>query len=89
MIKVDISIALFLYLFVTAVFVLIIWSFFDFGTKMKTYSSDEKYIWYCSICSHTYIDSRHDDISRCPRCGSYNQREGCGDRVGDKEELTV
>jgi hypothetical protein len=74
MIKVDLSTALFLYLFSTAVVVLILWSFFDFGTKLKTFSSEEKYIWHCSICAHTYIDSRHENISQCPRCGSYNQK---------------
>jgi uncharacterized paraquat-inducible protein A len=74
MIKLDISIALFIYLFFTAVLLLIMWFFVDFGTKMKTFSSDEKHIWHCDICSCTYIDSRHDEISRCPRCGSYNQR---------------
>lgn len=74
MIKLDISVALFLYLFFSAIFILILWSFVDFGTKLKTYSSDEKYIWHCSICSYNYIDSRHDDISTCPRCGSYNER---------------
>ncbi len=78
MIKVDISTALFLYLLFTAVFVLAIWSFIDFGTKLKTFSSDEKYIWHCAICALTYIDSRHDEISKCPRCFSYNQRNrGC------------
>ncbi|MFH1665475.1 MAG: hypothetical protein ABIA77_04940 [Candidatus Omnitrophota bacterium] len=76
MIKLDISIALFIYLFFSAVAVLIIWSFFDLGIGLKTFSSDEKYIWHCSICTLTYIDSRHDDISRCPRCGSYNQKTG-------------
>jgi uncharacterized paraquat-inducible protein A len=74
MIKVDLSTALFLYLFFTAVSILIAWSFFDFGIKLKNFGSEEKYIWHCSICAHTYIDSRHDNISRCPRCGSYNQR---------------
>jgi len=75
MIKMDLSVALFLYLFLTTVFILLVWSFVDFGTKLKTYSSDEKYIWHCSICSNTYIDSMHDDISKCPRCSSYNQRD--------------
>lgn len=74
MIKMDISVAIFLYLLFSVVFILAIWSFIDFGTKLKTYSSDEKYIWHCSICSHTYIDSVHDDISKCPRCDSFNQR---------------
>jgi len=74
MIKIDISTALFLYLLFSAVAILIAWSFFDFGTKLKNYSSEEKYIWHCNICGNTYIDSRHDDISQCPRCGSYSER---------------
>jgi hypothetical protein len=74
MIKLDISMALFIYLLFTAVLLLLIWAFLDFGTKLKTYSSDEKYIWHCTICASTYVDSRHDDISKCPRCGSYNQK---------------
>ncbi len=82
MIKVDISMALFLYLLFSAVFILVVWSFFDFGTKLKTFSSDEKYIWHCSICANTYIDSRHDEISKCPRCNSYNQKIGMEDLQG-------
>ena len=74
MIKLDISMALFFYLLGTAVVLLILWAFFDFGTKLKSFASDEEYIWHCSICSHTYVDSRHDEVSKCPRCGSYNQR---------------
>lgn len=74
MIKVDISTGLFIYLLATAVFILVIWSFFDFGTKLKTFSSEEEHIWHCTICSYTYIDSKNEEISTCPRCGSYNQR---------------
>ncbi|MCK5451420.1 MAG: hypothetical protein KAI70_06610 [Candidatus Omnitrophica bacterium] len=74
MIKMDISMVLFLYLLSTAVFLLLIWSFFDFGTKLKTFSSDEKYVWHCPICTLTYVDSKNDEISNCPRCGSYNQK---------------
>jgi len=74
MIKVSIATALFLYLFLSAVVILIIWSFFNFGTKLKTFSSDEKHIWRCSICALTYVDSKHDVVSKCPRCESYNQR---------------
>jgi len=74
MIKLDISMALFFYLLFTTVAILFLWSFFDFGTKLKTFNSDEKYIWHCTICTLTYIDSRHDEVSKCPRCGSFNQR---------------
>jgi len=74
MIKVDISTALLIYLLGSVVAVLVAWIFLNFGTKMKNFSSEEKYIWNCSICTHTYIDSRNDEISKCPRCGSYNER---------------
>ena len=74
MIKMDISTVLFLYIFFTAVLVLAAWSFFDLGRRLKTFGSEEKYIWHCTICANTYIDSRHDELSLCPRCKSYNQR---------------
>ncbi|MBD3380474.1 MAG: hypothetical protein GF408_08455 [Candidatus Omnitrophica bacterium] len=74
MVKLDISMALFFYLLFTAVFMLIVWSFFDLGTGLKSYGSDEKYIWHCPICAYNYIDSRNEEISVCPRCKSYNQR---------------
>ncbi len=74
MIKLDISVAIFLYLFFTAIVLLVLWCFFDLGTKLKTFSSDEEYIWHCAICAFTYVDSTRDDISKCPRCASFNQR---------------
>jgi len=76
MIKIDISTALFLYLFFSVIIVLIAWLFMDFGIRLSTFSSEEKYIWHCTICTHTYIDSRNDEISVCPRCHSYIERAG-------------
>lgn len=78
MIRLDISTALFLYLFFTVIVILAVWFFFDFGTQLKMFFSDEKFIWHCSICSNNYVDSRNDEFSRCPRCGSYNQRDPAG-----------
>ena len=74
MIKIDISTALFLYLFFSVITVLVAWLFMDFGIRLSTFSSEEKYIWHCTICTHTYIDSRNDEISICPRCHSYIER---------------
>ena len=74
MIKLDMTTALFLYLFFSVFLVLIAWIFLNFGTKQKTFSSEEKYIWHCSICGYTYIDSHHDEISQCPKCGSYIEK---------------
>ncbi len=86
MVRIDISTALFIYLFISVIVVFLAWVFFDFGTGMKTFSSEEKYIWHCSICTHTYIDSRHDEISKCPRCGSYIERGGFKAR---RQQLTT
>lgn len=86
MIKLDISMALFFYLLFTAIIMLVLWSFFDFGVKLKTFSSDERYLWHCSICANTYIDSRHDDISKCPFCDSFNERINIEDVVPKRGE---
>ena len=74
MIKLDMSTALFLYLFFSVFLVLLAWMFLNFGTKQKTFSSEEKHIWHCSICALTYVDSKREVVSKCPRCDSYNQR---------------
>ncbi len=83
MINLDISTALFLYLFFSVIMLLAAWFFLDFGIKLKMFVSDEKYIWHCPICSNNYIDSLSEELSECPRCGSYNQRaveNGASDR---------
>jgi len=74
MIKLDISTVIFVYLFFSVVVILVVWFFFNFGTRMKMFVSDEKYIWHCSICSNNYVDSRSEEFSECPRCGSYAER---------------
>ena len=89
MIKADISTVVFLYILLSVVVVLIAWLFLDFGTKLKTYSSDEKYIWHCNICVNTYIDSKSGEISKCPRCGSYIEKKNIfrtSDSKRQKEE---
>ena len=42
---------------------------------MKRYlPKDIDYIWKCSVCAHIYVDSKHEGMSTCPLCGSYNKR---------------
>lgn len=75
MINLDLSMLLFLYLFFSTLLLLIAWSFLDFGTKMKTFTQDEKFLWHCDICDYNYIDSMSEHISKCPRCGSYTEKQ--------------
>jgi rubrerythrin len=37
-----------------------------------------EHIWKCSVCFNDYVDSKHEDISVCPVCGSYNKKEEKG-----------
>jgi len=73
MIRLDFTFAIALYVGFFAVGLLFIWVFLDRG-KFRKYSSDNKFVWHCNICTHVYIDSTHEYISTCPRCGSYLKR---------------
>ena len=42
--------------------------------RNKELSLDSRFIWFCSICSYTYVNTREEVISLCPRCGSYNKK---------------
>lgn len=79
MIKLDISQVIFIYIVSSAIIILVIWIFSEY-TKDKSKHIDTDttadFIWSCSICLNKYIDSKHEEISVCPVCGSYNKKEG-------------
>ena len=75
MISIDFSTAVSVYLFILISAVLLVWLLAKIQ-KDKNLSLDPKFIWFCSICTYTYINTKEDLISTCPRCGSYNKREG-------------
>ena len=75
MLKLDISQAVFLYLLFSVIGVLILWIFFEEKLKFIYFSEEDTYIWQCDICTYTYVDSVNRDISKCPRCGSFNMRK--------------
>ncbi|RLB76781.1 MAG: hypothetical protein DRH15_12150 [Deltaproteobacteria bacterium] len=76
MIKVDISVVLTFYLAFTLISILFLWLNTEYVNKGKSKRIEtERYFWVCSICTYTYVDSKHKDISICPRCGSYNKKE--------------
>ncbi|OGX14905.1 MAG: hypothetical protein A2166_03410 [Omnitrophica WOR_2 bacterium RBG_13_41_10] len=73
MIKIDFSLAITLYLFIFINIILVFWLFCR-KEKDKKLSLDPRYIWFCSVCTYTYINTKEDVISTCPRCGSYNKK---------------
>ena len=76
MIRLDISTLVFFYTLFSAAIVLVIWLFSGYRTARRgTVNKEADYIWRCSVCYHPYIDSKDDQMSICPLCGSYNKKE--------------
>jgi hypothetical protein len=73
MINLDFYSAVALYIFFILNIIFLIWLFAK-KEKDKDLSLDPKFIWFCSVCSYTYINTKEEVISNCPRCGSYNKK---------------
>jgi len=74
MIKVELSLAIALYLIVSVIGILLVWVFYEKRSGLRRINPEEKFVWQCSICTFFYVDSQNDEFSVCPRCGSYNAR---------------
>lgn len=74
MINLDFSLAIALYTVFVLVAVLSVWMF-NKKEKKKDQTLDPRFIWFCSVCTYTYINTKQDKISTCPRCGSYNRKD--------------
>jgi ribosomal protein L37AE/L43A len=74
MIKVDITTAIFLYLMSALGVVFILWIFYEKKAVLPKFVREEADVWECSICTYTYVDSTHHEISQCPQCKSYNKK---------------
>lgn len=74
MISLDFYLAIAIYIFLVIIIILAIWLFAKRG-KDKDLPLDAKFIWFCSVCTYTYINTKEEFISLCPRCGSYNKKQ--------------
>ncbi len=74
MLKLDVSSAVFLYLMSTLLVIFVMWIFFERKVVLPKFVREEADVWECAICSYTYVDSTHHEISQCPQCKSYNKK---------------
>jgi len=74
-IKLDISVALFLYLFFTVIVTFALWIWLERDSKVNAFKVSRENVWQCSVCSYVYTDTKNEDFSRCPRCRSINKKE--------------
>ncbi|MFH0732246.1 MAG: hypothetical protein V2A72_04925 [Candidatus Omnitrophota bacterium] len=75
MIRLELSTAVAIYTFVTVIGIFLLWIFIGREKKVSQYTSQKKDVWQCSICTFTYVDTKHEVISKCPQCGSFNKKE--------------
>jgi len=73
MINIDFSLAISLFFIFFISLILVIW-LLSKKQKGKDLSLEDRFIWFCSVCTYTYINTKEDTISVCPRCGSYNKK---------------
>ncbi|MFA5118055.1 MAG: hypothetical protein WC695_04275 [Candidatus Omnitrophota bacterium] len=71
MIRIDFSLAITFYLLLPLAVIFILW-LKRVKHKEKDLFLNPKFIWFCSICTYTYINTKEAKISTCPRCGSFN-----------------
>lgn len=75
MIKIEFSLAIAIYLIFTVCLILVLWLVFERKKLQGTISLEKGFFWQCNVCTYVYVDSTHNVISLCPRCGSYNKKE--------------
>jgi hypothetical protein len=73
MIHLDFSYAVAIYTIISVGIIFLVWLTGKKG-KDKDLSLDERFIWFCSVCTYTYINTRDENFTLCPRCGSYNKK---------------
>ena len=74
MITVDFSSAIAFYFLIIFCILMGGWMFLSRQKENHDMSLDPRFIWFCSVCTYTYINTKEEVISVCPRCGSYNKK---------------
>jgi len=74
MIRIDFALGVAVYLLMVITPILFCWIFLKESSK-KDFLLNPKFIWFCSVCTYTYINTKDEKFSLCPRCGCYNVRE--------------
>ncbi len=73
MINLDFRVAVAGYILIYLAVFFILWLSFR-KQKDKELLLDDKFLWFCSVCTYTFINTKEENISTCPRCGSYNKK---------------
>ncbi len=75
MIDLELRWALVLYSGVLGAMALGIWIYTELTVRRPQRYLGQQYLWRCSFCGFSYLDEEGEQISQCPRCGSYNDAD--------------
>ena len=74
MFRLDVTMAIFLYLTSSLLAIFALWIFFERESVLPKFVREKADVWECTICAYTYVDSKQREISQCPQCKSYNKK---------------
>ena len=77
MIRVELSVLVFIYLFVFLAAVFSLWIVFE-QLRRRREKEALRYLVQCTICASIFEDKTNNLLPRCPRCGSLNERVTIG-----------
>jgi len=73
MIRVELSVLVFVYLFVFLAAVFSLWIVYE-RLRRRREKEALRYWVQCTICASIFEDKTNTSLPRCPRCGSLNER---------------
>lgn len=72
MIEIQLTTALAIYGTVLALLIAFIWLYTEFSVHRTTRTLEKQSLWQCVFCGYTYLDEGAQELSKCPRCASFN-----------------
>lgn len=72
MIELELTTAILVYSGVLAAIVAAIWLYTELSVRRPQQHLGKQFLWRCTICGLSYLDEAATNMSKCPRCGSFN-----------------
>ncbi len=81
MIEISLTQALAVYSAVLGLTIGVIWLYTELSIRRPQRLLGEQFLWRCSFCGCTYLDEGAQQVSKCPRCESFNAVEEAARRA--------
>lgn len=71
-IQISLTHALALYSAIFGVIIIVIWIVTEISGRRTRRGLERQHLWRCTFCGYVYLDEGAQDLSKCPRCQSFN-----------------